>query len=52
MIGPTYSGICLDPLPSKKTLVKVGPPLTKLSGSAHEIVEVQCIRIHVYLRES
>ena len=33
---PAYSGICLDLLPSKKKIVKVGSPLTKISGSAHE----------------
>ena len=34
---PTYSGICLYPLPSKekKNVVKVGPPLANFSGSAH-----------------
>ena len=32
---PAYSGICLDPIPSKKNVVKVGPPLTKFSGYAH-----------------
>ena len=33
---PAYTGICLDPLsPLKKNVVKVGPRLTKLSGSTH-----------------
>ena len=43
---PTYSGIwILSPLinlknKTKKTTVKVGPPLTKLSGSAHDTYSV------------
>ena len=43
---PANSGIWIFPLlinehqqqQQKKNVVKVGPPLTKLSGSAHEIV--------------
>ena len=36
---PSFSGICLElSLPSKKKfLVKVGLPLTKLSGSVHDL---------------
>ena len=32
---PAYSGICLDFPSTLKKIVKVGPPLTKVLGSAH-----------------
>ena len=45
----TYSGICLDHLPpppppqkKKKKIVKVGPSLTKLSGSVH-VTEIRSV---------
>ena len=50
---PAYSGICLDRLSPLKYLFKVGPPLTKLSGSAHALTRLELfmlpaiqIRVH------
>ena len=40
-----YSGIwILPPLIKKKSVVKVGPPLTKLSGSAHAVLCELCYK--------
>ena len=47
LAGPVYSGIwILPPLINLKNVVKVGPPLTKLSGSAHDFSQMYYMNMY------